>query len=808
MGLAVEIPAATPNQPYRYRIAGLEVLALDLSPGDSVQVSSVDGAQSCEWLALKATGGEVAEAAQQSGESPREAVKGAGTTIEASLAHFASVVSPGDHAFASQPQASEAQETSGNRSPHTRSPHTQARLEALGVAHCPPSYWQRLSAAELPAEIRWPLEAPAARLILLAPGSDMTIEGERLATELEVSHFCTGLVGLEHLPVPLAPIRQETRVAAGTVEVYEVKQGEWIQIIDVAGRQCSDFVAFDATAWAQGEELGLDAGATRSLSGHCMPNPGLYSVFFDQHLHPMLEVIQDTVGRHDSFMLACSPQYYEHHGYFGHDSCTVNFNNALSASHGIRQRASWPAINFFFNTWVQPCGTLAVDEPWSRPGDYVLLRADRDLICASSACPDDIDAANGWVPTDIHVRIYAAEHDFPRGIAYRNRPEELPRMTLPTAFHPCTSALTKQYIDYHGYWLATHYEGWGAKAEYLACRERVAVMDLSALRKFEVAGPDAERLLQYALTRNVRRLSIGEVVYSAMCQETGGMLDDGTLFRMGEQTFRWICGDPASGQWLRDLAEQQGYRVTVRDSTHQLHNIALQGPKSREVLAPLIWNARTQPEVETLGWFRFMVGRLAGPNGIPLMVSRTGYTGELGYEVWCHPKDAPAVWEAIWAAGEPHGIAPLGLDALDMLRIEAGLIFAGHEFCPQTSPYEAGIGFTVPMKSKEDDFVGRAAMQRETPESRHRIMGLRVDSSELVSHGDLVYHGRYPVGVITSATRSPLLNQSIAMCRLAPDFSSPGTQLEIGQLDGHQKRLAAEVVTLPFHDPERLKVRS
>ncbi|MHC9037370.1 hypothetical protein ACYTTR_16745, partial [Cobetia marina] len=224
MGLTVEIPAATPSQPYRYRIAGLEVLALDLSPGDSVQVSSVDGAQSCEWLALKATGDEAADAAQQSGESSREVVKGAGTTIEASLAHFASVVSQGDHASASQPQASEAQETSGNRSPHT-----QARLEALGVAHCPPSHWQRLSAAGLPAEIRWPLEAPAARLILLAPGSDMTIEGERLATELEVSHFCTGLVGLEHLPVPLAPIRQETRVAAGTVEVYEVKQGEWIQ---------------------------------------------------------------------------------------------------------------------------------------------------------------------------------------------------------------------------------------------------------------------------------------------------------------------------------------------------------------------------------------------------------------------------------------------------------------------------------------------------------------------------------------------------------------------------------------------------
>ncbi|WP_158773461.1 DUF1989 domain-containing protein [Cobetia sp. L2A1] len=759
MGLAVELPAVQPCRPFRYRIAGLEALTLTLAPGDSLEVVSVDGEQPCEWWVIcPDTGIDLTHWARAS-----RAVKGD--------VHAACLVEHG------------------------------IGPEQLG-------FRQHIAAADLPWEYHWPMDAPLAKCVMLAPGHEMTMAGEHLATELEVSHWRHSLAAQEALPDPLAQVKQEVRIAAGTVEVYEVKKGDWIQIIDVAGRQCSDFVAFDAGALARGEELGLDGGATRSLSGHAMPQPGLFSVFFDQNLQPMLEVVQDTVGRHDSFMLACSPQYYDHHGYFGHDSCTVNFNNALFASHGIRKRASWPAINFFYNAYLEPCGTLSVDEPWSRPGDHVLLRADRDLVCASSACPDDIDPANGWVPTDIHVRIYDAEHDFPRGIAYRNRPEELPRMTLPTAFHSCTSALTKQFVDYNGYWLPTVYEGWGARAEYLACRERVAMMDLSALRKFEVVGPDAERLLQYALTRNVRRLSVGEVVYSAMCQETGGMLDDGTLFRLGEQAFRWICGDPASGQWLRDIAQREGYRVSVRDSSSQLHNIALQGPRSREILAPLIWNARTQPEVQTLGWFRFMIGRLTGPDGIPLMVSRTGYTGELGYEIWCHPEHAEAVWSAIWEAGKPHGLAPLGLDALDMLRIEAGLIFAGHEFCPLTSPYEAGIGFTVPMKSKEDDFVGRAALQREAPESRQRIMGLKVSGYEQVHHGDMIYHGRYPVGVVTSATQSPLLNQSIAMCRLAPDYASPGTTLEIGQLDGHQKRLAAEVVSLPFHDPERLKVRS
>lgn len=145
---------------------------------------------------------------------------------------------------------------------------------------------------------------------------------------------------------------------------------------------------------------------------------------------------------------------------------------------------------------------------------------------------------------------------------------------------------------------------------------------------------------------------------------------------------------------------------------------------------------------------------------------------------------------------------------LDMLRIEAGLIFADHEFCPQTNPYEAGIGFTVPMKTKEEDFVGRTAIARQSPESRHKLVGLIMDSDEPVAHGDEVYHGRYPIGIVTSATASPMTNKFIALCRVAPDYAAPGTRLEVGQLDGHRKRLSAQVTTLPFYDPERKRVRS
>lgn len=668
----------------------------------------------------------------------------------------------------------------------------------------------QLPAAALPWRWQCPVQGEAVTLLLIAAGLDMAVDESCAAGELLVTHESAQELPL---PLPYSPKPQmpeprlEIRIPHSSARAYQVKAGEWIQISDVQGKQCSDFIAFDWQALQAGEELTLDAAATRTLAGHALPQPGLYSRFADQKMQTLLELVQDTVGRHDSFMLACTPKYYEDAGYFGHISCTSNFNHAL-AEYGIAPRAGWPAINFFFNTYAEPCGQIGMDEPWSRPGDYVLLRASRDLLCVSSACPDDIDPANGWTPTEIHLRIFPAQAEFPRALAYRNLPQEPARMTQPTAFHPRTSALTQHFSEYRGYWLATEYAGWGARAEYLACRERVAVMDLSPLRKFEVTGPDAEALLQKALTRNVRRLAVGAVVYSAMCQPTGGMIDDGTLFRLGEQTFRWICGDAYSGIWLRELALREGLRVRISESTDQLHNLAVQGPKSRALLETLIWTPECQTSIANLAWFHFTLGRLQGPAGIPLMISRTGYTGELGFEVWCHPDHALAVWDAIWQAGEPLGMAPVGLEALDMLRIEAGLIFAGYEFCPETDPYAAGIGFTVPLKTKEEDFIGRAALERIPASARPQLMGLILESEDLVHSGDGLYAGRFPVGQVTSATRSPLLGKTLALVRVQPEYAQAGQRLEVGQLDGLQKRLPGELVNLPFHDPERLRVRS
>ncbi len=334
----------------------------------------------------------------------------------------------------------------------------------------------------------------------------------------------------------------------------------------------------------------------------------------------------------------------------------------------------------------RPTNALTSDEPWSRPGDYVLLRALTDLVCASSSCTDDIDPANGWNPTDIHIRVYDGGETFSKGSALRMTPDAEPRLTRETAFHPRLEALTRNFVDYRGFWLPTSFTGRGAVEEYWACREGVAVMDLSPLRKFEVMGPDAEQLLQRTVTRDILKLSTGQVVYTALCYDHGGMIDDATVLRLGPNNFRVVAGDDFTGIWLRRKAEEWGLKVFVKSSTDHLANLAVQGPKSRELLAQVIWTPPHQPSIAELKWFRFTIARLGRPGGPSVIVSRTGYTGELGFEVWCHPKDAVAVWDAVAEAGRPLGLTPLGLDALDMLRIEAGLVFAHYDFDDGTDP--------------------------------------------------------------------------------------------------------------------------
>ena len=646
-------------------------------------------------------------------------------------------------------------------------------------------------------------------LICAAPGGPMVPEHQNPPTELilYIRRADPGQAkGDLTAPDPLADPLQDINILPGQAFAYEVKAGEFIQVLDVKGRECSDFQAFSRRALDKGLEREIDPTTTRSLMGSLYPTPGIFSKYWSVDQEPLVEIVQDTCGRHDTFGLACTARYYEDLGYPGHLNCSDNMNIELG-KFDVRPRGGWPAINLFFNTMLDDTNALGMDEPWSRPGDYVLLRALSDLVCVSSACPCDVDPANGWQPTDIQVRTYKAGEDFKRSIGYRKSAEADVEETKKTGFHDSFAKHTRDFVEYNGYWLPNTFTNFGTIAEYWAVREKAAVMDLSPLRKYEVTGPDAEELMQVCVTRNMKKLSVGQVSYTAMCYEHGGMIDDGTVYRLGETNFRWIGGNDTSGLWLREQAQKRGLNAWVRNSTDQLHNIAVQGRHSRDILAKIFWTPPQQPTIEELPWFRLAIARVDDVHGTAVVISRTGYSGELGYEIFCHPKDAKEIFDRVWEAGQDFGLAPLGLAALDMMRIEAGLIFAGSEFDDTTDPWEAGIGFTVPLKSKTDDFIGRTALEERKAHPHRKLVGFEVEGGVVPAPGDCIRMGKAQVGEVTSAMKSPFLGKVIALGRVAVAHSEIGTELEIGQLDGQQKRLKAVVTPFPHFDPSKERVK-
>ncbi|MGI9332760.1 MAG: DUF1989 domain-containing protein, partial [Gammaproteobacteria bacterium] len=432
-----------------------------------------------------------------------------------------------------------------------------------------------------------------------APGGPMAVDGHNPPTEILVYVQRTSRTNEKPdigPPDPLARALIDMNIQPGNGYAYEVKAGQYIQLVDVKGRECTDFQAFSLRALDNGLEREIEPTTTRTLMGAAYPNPGVHSKYFTLDQAPLVEVIQDTCGQHDTFGLACTARYYEDMGYPGHVNCSDNMSRAVEP-YGIRARAGWPAVNFFFNTTVDDAHAIQSDEPWSRPGDYVLMRALTDLICLSTACPSDINPANGWNPTDIQVRVYDAKEDFKRATGYRMTADADVQLTQETAFHSSFAAHTRDFVEVNGYWLPNSIVGRGTIEEYWACRERAAVMDLSSLRKFEVLGPDAEQLLQICMTRNIKKLSVGQVVYTAMCYPHGGMIDDGTVFRMDDNCFRWVGGCDASGLWLREKAQERKLDAWVKSSTDQLVNIAVQGPRSREILESILWTAPTRPTI-------------------------------------------------------------------------------------------------------------------------------------------------------------------------------------------------------------------
>lgn len=661
----------------------------------------------------------------------------------------------------------------------------------------------QISAAALPVVLS--ARSRVTVWIIHAVSRDDMIGGTPVAGAFRVAHQPKDTSG-PVLPPDLGEVRDEFTVTRGTGLAYEVRCGEFVQIIDVEGQQCSDFMAFRAQELDVGEEWLIDSTATRSLVRRAYPGPGLLDKFFDQDMRPMLAVVQDTCGRHDTFGLACTARGYAERGFPGHVNCSDNMSDVL-APFGVGRRSAWPAINFFWNTWVDPHSyNLMTAESHSRPGDYVAMRAMEDLVCVSTACPDDLDPINGWNPTDVHVRIYRPEAPIRRAVAYREKEDAPMLISQESAFHDRLAALTQHFAPARDLWTPVSFPSHGSLGEYWACREKVTLQDISGLRKFDIIGPDAEKLLNLATTRNVAKLAVWRGMYTLLCDETGSVVDDGTLFRLAPELFRWCCGSEESGRRLEVLTKENALQVRIHAMRDALPNLALQGPRSRDVLRKIAFTQPTVPALDHLKWFGVTVARLNDRTGAPFMLTRSGYTGELGYEIFCAKTDAVKIWDAMMEAGAEFGITPMGSAALETIRIEAGLAAAGAEFGPGVDAFEAGLGFAIDMAKPH--FCGKAALERNAGAPRRVLKGLLLECDDVPSHGAPVFAGERQVGTVTSATRSPLLERAISIARLSVEYAGNDTHLEIGQLDGRMKRLGARVTDIPFIDPKRERARA
>jgi len=393
-------------------------------------------------------------------------------------------------------------------------------------------------------------------------------------------------------------------------------------------------------------------------------------------------------------------------------------------------------------------------------------------------------------------------------------------VSVGTAFHSRTALLnTKmQWREWAGYFASSVYADFH-DIEYNAIREAAAVIDVSPLYKYRITGADAIRLADRVMTRDATKLKVGQVFYTPWCDEHGKVIDDGTVARVGEHELRWTAADPQY-RWL--TLNAAGLDVQIEDVSEALAALALQGPYSRAVL-----EAATGEAFEDLGYFRRRAGRIGG---VDIDVSRKGYTGDLGYELWIPAESAPDVWDAIFAAGKAYAIRPAGMHALDVVRLEAGMIMlevdytsARHAMNPEQSysPFEIGLGKLVSFD--KGDYVGRRALAAEvaTGGPERRLVGLQLDWYDIenlfdaqgLPPGVSPYVDRSPVpvfadgrqvGKATSHGWSPILKQALALAYVPARQERVGTKLQVEwTVEGRRGRVAATVVELPFLDLPR-----
>ena len=392
-------------------------------------------------------------------------------------------------------------------------------------------------------------------------------------------------------------------------------------------------------------------------------------------------------------------------------------------------------------------------------------------------------------------------------------------MPIGTPFHPRTFPLCESlnYREWSGYYTVSAYET-HHEHEYNAIRNAAALIDISPLFKYRVTGKDATRLVDRIITRDMRKVSVGQVVYTPWCDEQGKVIDDGTVSRLEENIYRWTAADP-SLRWFTQNAA--GLDVQVEDISESVAALALQGPTSGRLLQTVVEGAN----IRGLKYFRVANGTIAG---VPVEISRTGYTGDLGYEIWVETDQALKVWDILIDRGRPFEIKPAGMLALDVARIEAGLLLIDIDFNSSKkalveeqkySPYEMGLGRLVNLD--KDRFIGRKALMKENQrgpakqivgleidwiqvERRFEAVGLPPTVSPIASRVSVpVFQNGAQIGKATSTTWSPLLKKMIALATVKGEFAKPGTQIEIEiTVEAVRHRVGAKVVKTPFYNPK------
>ena len=390
-------------------------------------------------------------------------------------------------------------------------------------------------------------------------------------------------------------------------------------------------------------------------------------------------------------------------------------------------------------------------------------------------------------------------------------------MPRPTPFYSRTAALCESHSwqEWSGFLSANMYELHHLR-EYYAIRTAAALIDISPLYKYLVHGPDALKLLNRVMTRDIARCAVGQVLYTPWCDERGSIIDDGTVTQLAPGRYRVTAADP-SLRWFQDNAT--GLQVQVEDISDSLAALALQGPLAGEILQQL-----AGPAIAQLKYFRHAAAVIAG---MQVSVTRTGYTGDLGYELWADPADAERLWDALMAAGQPRLLRAAGQLALDMVRIEAGLLLVAVDFISskktvfdvqKSTPYELGLGWTVMLD--KGNFVGRAALsaerergaawatvgldvQWESLEQIYKRYGMPIHLPETAwSNAVPVFSDDIQIGRATSGTWSPLLKKYVVLARIQPQYAKPGTRVSMeATVEAQRHMTEARVTALPFYNP-------